>query len=529
MTLPRHKASSHFAQAIRAALGRGIGLRLLIAIALFSSVVTVMSSAFELYFDYRGEIQDIRDRFFEIEHSYVGSLGGSLWSLDEDQIRRQIIGIKRLPDIQFVSVEEVGRDVQRALKVTVGSPSDGPHLDYDVDINYADGQDSATRLGVLHVEATLAGVYSRLVDKAIIILISQGVKTFLVSMFILYIVHRLVTRHLMSIARYVGTFNLSASPPLALNRRNPSRPDEFDGVAAAFNSMSDGLRELYRELHEVNAELEEDIAARRKAEEEVTRLNAELEQRVRRRTAELEASNKELDSFTYSVSHDLRAPLRRIEGFGQILVTEYVDRLDDRFRHYLERIRAGARDMGEMIDSFLQLSRSTRSQLSIQPVDLSQMAAHAVAKLREKEPDRQVAITIEPGLTTEGDPKLLESVLENLLGNAWKYSRKAERAEISFGREEVNGKVNYLVKDNGAGFDMAYLDRLFAPFSRLHRAEEFEGTGIGLATVVRILARHGGRIWAEGAVGQGASFRFTLWDEPVAPEPPPQDGGQRHE
>jgi signal transduction histidine kinase len=501
------------------ALFQGIGLRLLGAIVLFSSLVTLVLTVLQLYIDYRGEVQDIQDRFSEIERSYLTSLGGSLWSLDTDQILRQIEGIKRLPDMQYLEVREVGRSLKRRAVVSVGERGVGPVLSREFPIIFSETKDakSAETIGALYMEATLAGVYSRLLDKAVVILISQGVKTFLVSMFILYIVYRLVTRHLVFIAGYVGGFNLSTSPALALTRRRPSREDELDRVVAAFNGMSDGLREVYRELHEVNAELEEDIAARRKAEEEVTRLNEELEQRVRHRTAELEASNKELDSFTYSVSHDLRAPLRRIEGFGQILSKEYSEQMDDRFRHYMDRIRAGAHDMSEMIDSFLKLSRSTRSELTIEAVDLSELANKVVSRLREREPQRSVSVEISPNLMVDGDRRLLDAVLENLLGNAWKYSRHNKAATIVFTTEGSNGHTVYVVHDNGAGFDMNYLDRLFMPFCRLHRSEEFEGTGIGLATVLRILARHGGRIWAEGAIGKGATFRFTLWE-----------GGQPH-
>ncbi len=510
-SIDAHEGGSPLAPAV---LGRGIGLRLLTAIFLFSSAVTLLTTLFELYVDYRGQVQDIRDRFAEIEAGYLGSLGGSLWSLDVDQIQLQIEGIKRLPDMQYLEVREIGRNIKRRVLVSIGERGVGPVLTQEYPIVYAENKDKGAEqtIGILYVEATLSGVYSRLVDKAVVILISQGIKTFLVSMFILYIVYRLVTRHLVSIAQYVGSFNLSSSPALALIRRRPSQEDELDRMVGAFNDMSSGLRELYRELHEVNAELEEDIAARRKAEEEVTRLNAELEQRVRQRTADLEASNKELDAFTYSVSHDLRAPLRRIEGFGQILDNEYTAKLDERFHHYLERIRAGAHDMSEMIDSFLKLSRSTRSEITIERVNLSDLAAKVVARLREKEPQRSVAVIIAPDMITEGDRRLLESVMENLLGNAWKYSRHNKAAEISFSTEQAGDRTVYVVRDNGAGFDMNYLDRLFMPFCRLHRSEEFEGTGIGLATVLRILARHGGRIWGEGAIGKGATFRFTLWE-----------------
>jgi signal transduction histidine kinase len=502
------------APGLSAAMVRGIGLRLLAAIVLFSSLITLILTVLQLYFDYRGEIQDIQDRFSEIERSYLSSLGGSLWSLDTDQIQRQIEGIKRLPDMQYLEVREISRSLKRRAMVSVGERGVGPVLSREYPIVYSENKDSpvSETIGALYMEASLTGVYHRLFEKAVVILISQGIKTFLVALFILYIVYRLVTRHLVFIASYVGGFNLSTSPTLALTRRRPSREDELDQVVGAFNGMSAGLREVYRELHEVNAELEEDIAARRKAEEEVIRLNEELEQRVRQRTAELEASNKELDSFTYSVSHDLRAPLRRIEGFGQIINNEYSEKMDDRFRHYLERIRAGAHDMAEMIDSFLKLSRSTRSDLTIESLDLSEMAAKVVTRLREREPQRSVSVSIAPDMKVEGDRRLMDSVLENLLGNAWKYSRHNKAAAISFGIERADGVNVYAIRDNGAGFDMNYLDRLFMPFCRLHRSEEFEGTGIGLATVLRILARHGGRVWAEGAIGKGATFRFTLWE-----------------
>ena len=495
-------------------LRRGIGLRLLTAIVLFSTLVTLLATVSQLYFDYNTEMDAINERFDQIETVYLPSLGGSLWSLDTDQIQLQIDGIKRLPDMQYLEVREIGRSLTRRLVVSVGERGVSPIITREYPITYAQDHDktSAQTIGVLYAETSLSGVYHRLIARAIVILVSQGVKTFLTALFILYIVHRLVTRHLVTFAEYVGSYTLSLSVPLKLERRRPGREDELDQMVDAFNAMSEGLQAVYRDLNAVNAELEEDIAARRKAEEEVTRLNSVLEQRVKQRTAELEASNKELDAFTYSVSHDLRAPLRRIEGFGQILDSEYGIKLDERFSHYLQRIRAGAHEMAEMIDSFLKLSRSTRSELTIEPVNLSDLVTKITARLREKEPQRQVAMEIQPGLTTTGDRRLLDAALENLLANAWKYSRRNHSAIISFTTEIKDGRVVYVLRDNGAGFDMNYVDRLFTPFSRLHRAEEFEGTGIGLATVQRILARHGGRIWAEGAIGRGATFRFTLWE-----------------
>jgi len=492
---------------------RGIGVRLLAAIVLFSSAVTLVLTALELTIDYRTELRVIQRRLDDIEASYLASLTGSLWTLDTDQIRRQLEGIQRLPDIQHLEVREVGRPEGRGVTVSVGTHATGSVIVRDYPMVFTEPDGRAQSIGVLHVGATLSGVYARLIDRTMLILAGQGVKTFLVALFILFIVHRLVTRHLVGIAGFLHRFDpRSTVAPLTLSRTERRHEDELDQMADAFNAMATRLEELYRELAGLNAELEWDIAARQQAEAEVTRLNAELEQRVRQRTAELEAANKELDAFTYSVSHDLRAPLRRIEGFGRILGDEYADRLDDRGRHFLERIRAGSTEMAEMIDSFLKLSRSTRSELTIESVDLSALAESVVARLREREPERAVSIAIAPGMAAQGDRRLLGAVLENLLGNAWKYTRTTKGAAIRFETEESDGPTVYAVRDNGAGFDMAYADRLFLPFSRLHRPEEFEGTGIGLATVVRILARHGGRIRAEGAVGRGATFRFTLWE-----------------
>jgi signal transduction histidine kinase len=261
--------------------------------------------------------------------------------------------------------------------------------------------------------------------------------------------------------------------------------------------------------------LRREIGERRQSEAAVRRVNARLA-----------SANAELDAFCYSVSHDLRAPLRAIDGFSLALVEDLGERLAAAERELLARIRAAAQRMAQLIDDLLRLSRISRTELALRPVDLSALAAEIVAGLRGREPLRRAAIDIQPEVRAQGDERLLRIVLENLLGNAWKFTRHREQARIEFGTERdvgvgtgavgvaggdgAGGGPVYLVRDDGAGFDMQYAAQLFAAFQRLHSASEFEGTGIGLATVARIVHLHGGRVWAEAAVGRGAAFRFTL-------------------
>jgi PAS domain S-box-containing protein len=263
-----------------------------------------------------------------------------------------------------------------------------------------------------------------------------------------------------------------------------------------------------------------DVTRRREAEEQVRQLNSELERRIAERTAQLEFSNRELEAFAYSVAHDLRAPLRSISNFTLALTEDCADKLDATGQDYVNRIRASAKRMAELIDGILALSRVNRTEFEEMDVNLSTLARSITEQLQRWQPQRAVNFRVQEGLVDRGDPHLLRSVLENLLGNAWKFTREQPAAEIEFGvlpAQDDRGRV-YFVRDNGAGFDMEFQGKLFGVFQRLHTQQEFEGNGVGLATVQRIIQRHGGRVWGEGQVGRGATFYFTLHETSGPPK-----------
>jgi PAS domain S-box-containing protein len=311
----------------------------------------------------------------------------------------------------------------------------------------------------------------------------------------------------------------------ALSRGAPIQMEELaphpDGVHT-YITVKYPIRDLAGRPYAVCG-ISTDITPIKRVEERERRLNAELEGRVRDRTAELEATARELDAFAYSVSHDLRAPLRAVTGFSEMLIEEHSGQLDEDARDYLDRVLAATKHMGRLIDDLLNLSRTGRVELYRRPVDLSAMARRVVTELAAADdPDSapRTQVTIDDGLSAVGDPALLEIVLRNLISNAWKFSAKAPQPAIHVGSVEQQGSPVLFVRDNGAGFDMRKADRLFAPFQRLHTTAEFAGSGVGLALVARIVTRHGGRVWAEGEVGKGAAFYFTLPRSP-APEPDP--------
>jgi signal transduction histidine kinase len=342
-------------------------------------------------------------------------------------------------------------------------------------------------IGTVVIRADLAEVQDRVRRYAFFALFVLAVSLLAATLFARRL-QRTISRPIQDVARVAAA--VSTKKDYSVRATVPRGHDETSALIRTFNEM----------LAQIQGQ---DAALRESA--------SLLERRVEERTRDLAAANRELEAFSYSVSHDLRAPLRAIDGFSKALLDDYPDRaLDEQGRHYLERIRAGTQRMAELIDALLHLARVTRADLVRRPVDVTGIAEAVAADLARRDATRAVTVRVEPALAADADVNLVTIVLENLMGNAWKFTSRRADARIEVGAVDAGGRRAYYVRDNGAGFDMEYADRLFGAFQRLHAASEFEGTGIGLATVQRIVTRHGGRIWAESEVGKGATFYFTL-------------------
>lgn len=481
-----------------------LGWRLVFATVAFSTLVALLSTSFQLYIDYRRDLGEIESTFEQVGQSYLPTIANALWATNRHEVQVAINGLVRLPDVRYVAVQENGK-----IWAEAGHSKSGNVRSRDYPLTQAHRGETTT-IGGLTVVVDMEGVYQRLLDKFWVILITNGIKTFLVAGFMLWLFHRLVTRHLHRIAEFasrLGPDNLNERLTLDRPAHPKDKPDEFDLVL-------DGLTRMQSNLATALQTLEQDIIKLERAEAEIHQLNTALEQRVAERTAQLVAVNNELEAFSYSVSHDLRTPLRSIDGFSQALAEDYGERLDAVGLDYLSRVRCAAQRMGMLIDDLLRLARVTRADMKLTHIDFSALAEEVAENLCKHKGYSAATLTVQAGLASYGDPALLRIVLENLLDNAWKYSSKIPQPKIALGRLTQAERAVYFVRDNGAGFDMAYVNKLFGAFQRLHRDEEFSGTGVGLATVKRIVHRHGGEVWAEGRPGKGAVFYFTL-NEPL--------------
>ncbi|MFY9780947.1 MAG: ATP-binding protein [Candidatus Baltobacteraceae bacterium] len=320
-------------------------------------------------------------------------------------------------------------------------------------------------------------------------------------------------------ARAAGVFDDGSAERRALMNVLEDAESEKQRLSAAQRAIMNILEDFADEKRQLELGqratlnlLEEIDTERARAEAALLELRQTVES-LRKAKAAVEAANKELDAFSYSAAHDLRAPLRGIEGFSEALLEEYDDKLEEQGRVYLRHVQACARQMAELIEGLLTLSRLARGELQRAEVDLSELARNTLDRLQSEAPGRHVEIVVQDGISAIGDKRLLGAALDNLLGNAWKFTAKRAAGRVEFGARASDGVTAYFVRDNGVGFDMQYAGKLFGVFQRLHSAQEFEGTGIGLATVERIVRRHGGSVWAESAPDRGATFYFTLGEE----------------
>ena len=465
-----------------------IGRRLIVLIIAFSSLITLALSAVQLAVEYR-DLRNGMERELDGVGIHLPSIAGSVWDFDERQVRLALEALAQLPNVDRVSVTTsdvgthwvAGKSLSRNIETRIYPLK---HL--------TGGRER--EIGKLEVVASLDGIYRQIAARALTIVASNGLKTFLVAIFMYYLFRRLVTGRIEQLAdrmrRLIPALRLPGgaadSPPAPV----PAHLDELATVDWVLETRS-------RDLGIAVAALQH--------------LNEDLERRVKERTLALTAANEELEAFGYSLSHDLRTPLRAMAAFSTILQEDYADRLDEDGRRHLARIVAAAARMDILIGDTLSLFKVSASRFQRQTLDLARIAGDIAEELARSDPARVVEWKIDKGIAAEGDPGLVRTALENLIGNAWKYTGKRQVAQISIGTShDPDGNAAYFIADNGTGFDMSLADRLFTPFHRLHRQDEFPGSGIGLATVQKIIHRHGGRIWAESAPEQGARFFFTL-------------------
>jgi len=484
--------------------------------ALLVAIAAMIS--YDLWLYHRGWIADMTT-----QADFLGRTTAPALTFDDARVARENLELLRArPKIRAAAIYDArGRQfVGFALPDEAPFPqlpeADGARVERDSVVVFKRVVSNGEILGTVYIRAEYE-LYDRLLAYLGIAALVTAVAMVVALLFSRW-VHRVVVAPLLAISTVAAEITEKHNFALRADERSK---DEIGMLARSVNAMLAEIERATRELEASNLQFSAEVGERRRAEEEIRELNARLEQRVKERTSQLEYTNGELETFCYSVSHDLRAPLRAIDGFSQALLEDFSGELPKEGQRYLERIRSSTQRMGQLIEDLLNLSRVSRTELQLADVNLGEIAQQVVGELQLREPGRAVAVSIWEDMQGRADSRLVRAALENLIGNAWKFTSRKDEPRIEVGCLREGKRSTFFVRDNGAGFDMAYADKLFGAFQRLHSPQEYQGTGIGLATVQRIVHRHGGRIWAEAKPDKGAVFFFTLAPaaETGAPEP----------
>lgn len=472
-----------------------IGRKLTWLSTLSSAAALLAASLALIFYDRHDARRAMIQRLQTISAVIAFNSAAALDFNDADAAQGVLASLRTRPNVVSAGIFVDGKLFARYLRDTKQPGMTPPVLENERGHRFTDQYlfvfqpitSEARTLGTLYLQSDLLEIGQRL-RRYLAIIGTVAVAAVLLTVLISWRLQAGISRPILDLAALAQT--VSQEKDYSVRAPAVKSVAEVEQLVSTFNQM-------LVQIQQQHAELEESRST--------------LEQRVADRTRELAAANKELEAFSYSVSHDLRAPLRAIDGFSKALIADYADKpLDERGRHFLERVRAGTQKMSGLIDDMLHMARVTRSSLERKDVDVTAVAKEVCAELTRHHPDRHVQCHIEEGLRTFADSHLLIIVFENLLGNAWKFTARKDVARIDVGEQNTGQDPVFYVRDNGAGFDMAYAAKLFGAFQRLHDDSEFEGTGIGLATVQRIINRHGGHIWAEAEEGRGAVFYFTL-------------------
>jgi signal transduction histidine kinase len=471
----------------------------------------VILSIGQIFFDFRVEQERIDRTVRQVINTAKESASQAAYNLNTELANRVINGLFEYDPIHFAQInDDFGRQLAMRERPAVTHNLEwlGPFMDagsnyYRVPLYIQEDQE--TIIGEMRVQVDRFLIAQNFLQRAGFVVLLGILRNTILAIIFGFLFYFTLGRPFMVALNDLNLINPQAPGQHKLTVSTNHRDDELGLISSKMNKILDEFDQTLQQRFHAENEL-------KKKQETIEQLNQHLEERVRQRTGELEATNKEMEAFTYSVSHDLRAPLRTVSGFSDILLDEYGDQLDDQALHYLGRVRTGTQRMEELINDMLKLSRSTRGELHQNVIDISALVHEIAEDLYQAYPEQDVNLQIQPNIRIKADKRFLRLVLENLLSNAWKYTSKKDQGVIRFGITKQDDETVFYLSDNGAGFDMSYAEKLFSPFHRLHSAKEFEGNGVGLATVQRIIHRHGGDVWAEAEVDKGATFYFTLPD-----------------